>query len=136
MRINATPPLEALRDEELFVRFVAGDDDAYTAMYARYSNRVLSYIYSFHGSDNRNVEDIVYDSFLRLFHERERCCESVGAEPIRNIGGWLFRVARNLSLNHLRSARYLTEFPPVHDERMLVSVEEAHASMFADTPDE
>jgi RNA polymerase sigma-70 factor (ECF subfamily) len=135
MATNATVPLQALCDEELFVLFIGGDDHAYTALYDRYGARLLSYIYSILGAENRAAEDIYQETFLRLFRERAHYSKQAG-EPIRNIGGWLFRVGRNLSLNHIRSARYLTELPPIHDERLLVSVEEAHASMFADIPDE
>jgi RNA polymerase sigma-70 factor, ECF subfamily len=140
MATNGTVLLQALCDEELFMLFIGGDDRAYTAMYERYGARLLSYIYSILGAENRAAEDIFQETFLRLFRERAHYSQQAGSqhggEPIRNIGGWLFRVGRNLSLNHIRSARYLTELPSIHDERLLVSVEEAHASIFADMPDE
>jgi RNA polymerase sigma-70 factor (ECF subfamily) len=135
MATNRTVPLQALCDEELFVLFIGGDDRAYTAMYERYGARLLSYIHSILGAENRAAEDIFQETFLRLFRERAHYSRHPG-EPIRNIGGWLFRVGRNLSVNQIRSARYLTELPPVHDERLLVPVEEAHAAIFADMPDE
>jgi RNA polymerase sigma-70 factor (ECF subfamily) len=136
MGLSQNTPLQALCDEELFKRFIVGDDDAYTALYSRYSSRLLSYIYSILGGENRAAEDLFQESFLRLFREREQYRAGVHQEPIRNIGGWLFRVARNLSLNHIRSTRYLADLPSPHDERLLVSVEEAHAAIFADHPDE
>jgi RNA polymerase sigma-70 factor (ECF subfamily) len=128
--------LQALCDEDLFRAFAAGNDDAYTVIYSRYSGRLLSYIYSILGGENRAAEDIFQESFLRLFRERGHYREHPGQEPIKNIGGWLFRVARNLALNHIRSTRYLTDLPPAHDEALYVTVEEAHASIFADALDE
>jgi RNA polymerase sigma-70 factor (ECF subfamily) len=133
--------LHALCDEDLFTAFTAGNDAAYTVIYSRYSSRVLSYIYSILGGENRAAEDIFQESFLRLFRERGHYNdrthrEHSHQEPIKNIGGWLFRVARNLALNHIRSTRYLTDLPPAHDEALYVTVEEAHASIFADPLDE
>jgi RNA polymerase sigma-70 factor (ECF subfamily) len=135
MTTDGTTPLQALCDGELFMRFVAGDDSAYTALYDRYNARLLSYLHSILGVDNRAAEDIFQETFLRLFRERAHYREH-GGEAIRNIGGWLFRVGRNLALNQIRSMRYLTELPPSHDERLLVPIEEAYSSVFADGPDE
>ncbi len=128
---HTTLALDAHCDEELFNRFLGGEDDAYTTLYSRYSARLLGYVHSIVGTDDAAAEDIFQEAFVRLFRERTRIAASDGAtEPIRNVGGWLFRVARNLALNHIRSQRYLTSLPSSYDEHLLVTVEEAHADTF------
>ena len=129
--------LAALCDEALFSRFIGGDDNAYTALYARYGARLLSYIHSIVGADESAAEDLFQECFLRLFRERARHTGSGDApEPIKNVGGWLFRVARNLSLNHIRSRRHVAPLPAVYDESLLVPVEEAHSSLFGKADNE
>jgi RNA polymerase sigma-70 factor (ECF subfamily) len=131
----AAPALDALRDDELFSRFIEGNDDAYVALYRRYGARLLSYIESLVGREDRAADDLYQETFLRLFRERTRH-HSQPQIPIKNVGGWLFRVARNLTLNHLRSAKYLAEFPANNDEILFTTVEEAHADLFGDGMDE
>ncbi len=128
---------ELLRDEDLFAQFLRGDDVAYSALYNRYSARLLSYIHSIVGADEAAAGDLFQESFIRLFRERERRTGDVmPSEPIRNVGGWLFRVARNLALNHIRSRRYLAPLPPVYDEQLLVTMEEAHSGIYGDADNE
>lgn len=129
--------LEALCDEDLFTRFAAGDDDAYTALYNRYNARVLGYIHSIVGVEESAGDDVFQETFVRLFRERDRhAAHGSESEPIKNVGGWLFRVARNLALNHIRSQRYLAPLPATYDEHLLVTVEEAHAGIFGQTHNE
>jgi len=132
MKSSNSPPLHALRDVELFEAFLSGNDDAFTTVYHRYSTRLLGYIHSILGEHDRAADDIFQEAFLRLFRERKKYGNHRGLAPIQNIGGWLFRVARNLSLNQLRSQRYLTELDVSHDERLLVPVEEAHSDLFGE----
>jgi RNA polymerase sigma-70 factor, ECF subfamily len=127
--------LHTLCDDELFSRFAEGDDRAFTTLYERYRERLLGYVHSLLGNDNAAADDVFQECFLRLFRERERVRGGT-ATAIVNVGGWLFRVARNLSLNQIRSGRYLAALPPEYNEQLLVTVEEAHAGVFDDTPSE
>ncbi len=127
--------LHALCDEELFRRFLNGDDAAYTTLYHRYSARLLGYIRSLLNGDQEAADDLFQETFLRLFRERDRCRDGE-TEAVRNAGGWLFRVARNLTLNHLRSRSYLTPLSSTQDETLIVTVEEAHTDFFCEEPDE
>lgn len=89
------------------------------------------------GADEEAAGDIFQESFIRLFRERERRQnEEPVPEPIRNVGGWLFRVARNLALNHIRSQRHLAPLPALYDEHLLVTMEEAHSGIFGDADNE
>lgn len=127
--------LHTLCDDELFSRFAEGDDRAFTTLYERYRERLLGYVHSLLGNGNAAADDVFQECFLRLFRERERFRNGT-TECIVNVGGWLFRVARNLSLNQIRSGRYLTPLPAEYNERLLVTVEEAHAGVFDDAPSE
>jgi RNA polymerase sigma-70 factor (ECF subfamily) len=127
--------LHTLCDDELFRRFAEGNDRAFTTLYERYRERLLGYVHSLLGVDSPVADDVFQETFLRLFRERERSCAGTAA-PILNVGGWLFRVARNLSLNQIRSGRYLVSLPPEYNEQLVVTVEEAHAAVFDDGPSE
>ena len=134
-RAHTATVMHTLCDDELFRRFCEGRDSAFTVLYERYRERLLGYIHSLLGIGNAVADDVFQECFLRLFRERERCRSGEGA-TIANVGGWLFRVARNLSLNQIRSSRYLTPLPPEYNESLLVTVEEAHAGVFDDGPSE
>lgn len=123
--------LPALCDADLFVRFLSGDNNAYTVLYRRYDARVLGYIQSLLGQENQASDDVFQETFLRLYRERKRAREAEAA-PIQNVGGWLFRVARNLSLNQLRSESYLTEIPEGYNERLVTNVGEAFSGLYGD----
>ena len=45
-------------------------------------------------------------------------------------------MARNLSLNYLRSQRYLMALPTSYDEHLLVTVEEPHSGIYGDPDNE
>lgn len=127
--------LHSLRDDQLFQLFAAGNDDAYTTLYSRYAARLLGYIHSIVGSEEAAADDLFQETFIRLWRERERSRRNHSAK-VANVGGWLFRVARNLSLNHLRSRSYLTQLPSIFDESLAVPIEEAHSGLFGDGREE
>ncbi len=64
--------LPALCDAELFERFMGGDNNAYTVLYHRYSARVMGYVQSLVGMENRAADDIFQETFIRLYRERTR----------------------------------------------------------------
>ena len=121
--------LPALCDAELFERFLDGDNNSYTALYRRYNARVLGYIQSLLGTENQAADDIFQETFIRLYRERNRA-RKPGSSPLQNVGGWLFRVARNLSLNQIRSQNYLTEIPQGYTEQLVTPVDEAYPEFF------
>lgn len=129
-------PLQALSDAELFAQFLAHRDEAFTALYHRYAARLLGYVHSILGEAELACDDIFQESFLRLFRERNNYAVPNPPEPIRNVGGWLFRVARNLALNHLRSCRYLADLDASFDERLLIPIEESFPTLFGEHADD
>lgn len=127
--------LPALCDAELFQRFLDGDNNSYTVLYHRYSARVMGYVQSLLGADNQATDDIFQETFIRLYRERTRTRKAESA-PLRNVGGWLFRVARNLSLNQIRSQNYLTEIPQGYTEQLVTPVDEAYSEFFGQALEE
>ncbi len=126
--------LPALCDGDLFERFLTGENGAYTVLYHRYSARVNGFIRSLLGAGNLAADDVFQETFVRLFRERKRILqqreEGVEVEPLRNVGGWLFRVARNLSLNQIRSEGYLTDLPEGTPEGLVTTTAEAYPDIF------
>lgn len=85
---------------ELLARIASSRDAmALEALYDRYSGPVYSLILRV-TSQNAVAEELTQDVFLRLWRQAHRFDSTRGA-----LAPWLFTVARNLSLDHLRSAR-------------------------------
>ena len=75
----------------------AGPDPTFDALYQRYSREVWAAVYA-RCLDADLAMDMTQESFLRLWRQRE-----IGAE-ITNVRAWLFRVARNLAEDAVKSA--------------------------------
>ncbi len=89
------PSLSPESDQMLMVRAQRGEEEALTLLYVRYRQKILNYIYRFSG--NRAVaEELTQETFIRLV-------KHVGSyRPQGSVGGWIYRIARNLALNYLR----------------------------------
>ncbi len=130
-------------DEGLLERFLSGDDHAFTALYERYEARVLTYLRTILKERPEVADDIFQETFLKLYRERDRASNAGAVSgddaytTIRNFRGWLFRVAHNLAISHLRSSRVgysLSEDDETHrwDERLMVPIEESFAGLFGE----
>lgn len=128
-------------DEILLKQFVAGDDHAFTALYERYEGRVLTYLRTILKECPDVADDIFQETFLKFYRERERAASAAEGDDsyttIRNFRGWLFRVAHNLAISHLRSSRTgysLSEDDETHrwDERLMVPIEDSFANLFGE----
>ena len=88
--------LEERSDEHLFERVRAGDMSAFDMLYARYETRLFGYLRALL-ADRRDAEEVFHDAFLK----------ALDAEDARFAAGgfraWLYKVARNLALNRIRS---------------------------------
>ena len=79
------------------VRLRRGDPDAFDALLARYQNRLYRYLVRF--TANRAVaQDLFQETWLKVITRIHRYDERRPFEP------WLFSVARNLAIDHLRKA--------------------------------
>lgn len=74
----------------------AGDEDAFDRVFAFWRPRLFSFLLRLTGRHDL-AEDLLQETFVRLAtHARE-------LDEATHLGAWLFRVARNLHLDWLRS---------------------------------
>lgn len=96
-------------DEELMRAVQAGDEAAFRLLYRRYERRLLAFLIPYVG-DPGLAEDLVQEAFLRVFRGR------AAYEPRGAFRTWLFAIARNLALDHLRRRRGSPEAAPLPQE--------------------
>jgi len=72
-----------------------GDHDAFGQLVLRYERRVVKVIQRFI-ADRETVSDLAQEAFLRAFQRLQQF------DPSRRFGPWLFRLAINLTCDHLR----------------------------------
>ena len=78
-------------------RLRRGDADAFDALLTRYQNRLYRYLLRL-TADPAAAQDLFQETWLKVITRIHRYDESRPFEP------WLFTVARNLALDHLRKA--------------------------------
>jgi RNA polymerase sigma-70 factor (ECF subfamily) len=88
-------PLGRSSDEDLMWRTQQNDKVAFSLLYERYTDSVLSYLYRMLGSVE-DVEAIAQEVFLRVYRFR-----ATYRYPQR-LNTWLFAITRNLAINHAR----------------------------------
>ena len=73
-----------------------GDTDAFTRLFHYYNARLFPFVLRITKSE-AIAEEIVQETFLRLWVHRDRVAE------MEKPGAWLFLIASNLSMTHLRN---------------------------------
>ncbi len=91
-------------DRELVDRIVARDASAFDVLHARYRDALLRHILRY-VRDRHAAEDLAQEAFLRVWTRAEQWN---GKGPFQ---AWLFRIAANQALNHLRSLRRRPQEP-------------------------
>ncbi len=83
----------------------AGNGEAFGQLYDRYFDTVYRYIY-YRVNDRALAEDFTSETFLRALRR-------IGgiAYQGRDIGAWFVTIARNIVLDHVKSARHRLEVP-------------------------
>ena len=97
-RLSLGTPLLRLRsDEQLVALFRAGSDDAFGVLHDRYRQRLFAYVRQMlSGHSRQDAEDVLQDVFVRAFGALR------GDERAVNVRAWLYRVAHNRCIDHLR----------------------------------
>ena len=90
---------------ELVGKAQAGDGEAFGQLYDRYVDTVFRFIY-FRVNDRTLAEDFTSETFLRAL----RRIGTISYQG-RDIGAWFITIARNIVLDHLKSARARLESP-------------------------
>jgi RNA polymerase sigma-70 factor (family 1) len=84
-------------ERELLQKISRGDTQAFSEFFHTYNARLFPFILKITRT-NTIAEEIVQETFLRAWIHREKL--ALLAEP----AAWLFRIASNLALTHLRNA--------------------------------
>ena len=95
-----------LTDTELMLRLKAGDDSAFDYLVEKFRRPLIGFMYRM-ARNQAVAEELAQEVFLRVYRSRQ----SYAAEA--KFSTWLYRIATNLALNHVRDTR---------NERMLASV--------------
>ncbi len=109
-----TPPAH---DAPLVEEMRQGDLTAFDRLFEKYRNGLRAYVFGML-NDASGAEDIVQDCFVQL----ARHIDTV--DPGKNVGGWLYRVARNKTIDCVRRRKFEVSAgesglaaPPATDER-------------------
>ena len=97
-RLSISLPLLRLRsDDQLLALFRAGSDEAFNVLHDRYRQRLFAYVRQMLSAQSRqDAEDVLQDVFVRAFGALR-----ADARPV-NVRAWLYRVAHNRCIDHLR----------------------------------
>jgi len=85
-------------DEQLIRRFQAGDETAFEEIVNRYKNRLMNFAYRF-VLDREEAEDIVQDTFLKVYQNR------YAYKEIAKFSTWIYTITANLAKTILRKRR-------------------------------
>jgi RNA polymerase sigma factor (sigma-70 family) len=84
-------------DEQLVALFRAGSDEAFGVLHDRYRQRLFAYVRQMlAGHSRQDAEDVLQDVFVRAFGALRSDSRAV------NVRAWLYRVAHNRCIDHLR----------------------------------
>jgi RNA polymerase sigma-70 factor (ECF subfamily) len=86
-------------ERQLVERAIAGDSEAFAALYDLHLVRVYRHVY-YLVNDSREAEDLTAQTFLKAWEAMGRYKER-GAPFL----AWLLRIAHNLTISHLRAKR-------------------------------
>jgi RNA polymerase sigma factor (sigma-70 family) len=88
-------------DNVLFQQALAGDQEAFEALFSRYQHSLFRLIYRYVGEYNE-AHDVLQQVWLQLYLSLPKLYPNVQMKP------WLFTVAHNRSLDVLRRRRFLS----------------------------
>ncbi|HEY1434513.1 MAG TPA: sigma-70 family RNA polymerase sigma factor [Thermoanaerobaculia bacterium] len=87
-----------LEDVDLVRRVLAGEEDLFGILVRRYQARVVSHVARMVGNRD-DALDLSQEIFLKVFQALDRF------NPAFKFSTWLFRIAGNASIDHLRKRR-------------------------------
>jgi RNA polymerase sigma factor (sigma-70 family) len=97
--LHGRSSLLRLQSDDRLVAFVRrGNTSAFEALVGRYESRLLAFCRHLLGS-REDAEDVLQEVFASAFNAL------LADERAINVRPWLYRIARNRSLNHLRKAQ-------------------------------
>lgn len=100
-----------MTDAELVERALEGSEDAFAELVARYERPVFTLVLRM-VRDRSVAEELAQEAFLKAFDRL------ASYDPSRKLSSWLFKIAHNAAIDHLRRQRLATVSldEPVGDE--------------------
>jgi RNA polymerase sigma-70 factor (ECF subfamily) len=92
---------DPIDDKELVAQALKGDESAFGELLERFRRPVFSLIYRMIG-DREQAEDLAQESFVKAFNNLD------SYNPSYRFSSWLFKIANNHAIDHLRRARLST----------------------------
>lgn len=83
-------------DEQLLKLFREGNEEAFEVIFDRYRPRLLTYLKRMLGRSGIDAEDVLQDVFCKAYDSLRADRREIAVKP------WLYRVAHNRSIDHLR----------------------------------
>ena len=111
----------ATADEQLMQAYATGHADAFEMLYERHQMRLWRYIFRSVGQ-SATADDLAQDIWLRVAEQAPVYRPRAGApgRPVARFTTWLFTLARNRVIDHLRGTRPGVSLDePLDDERTL-----------------
>src|SRR5439155_22194559 len=115
-------------DDQLVIAACEGSDEAFEALFRRYRDRITVYARGI-VSDHARAEDIVQDVFVSALRSLRSADREIAFKP------WVYEIAKNACIDHLRRARRASEisidsddFSPVDEGRLSASVASTDAT--------
>ena len=100
-----------LEDKQLVERALAGSQDAYREIVDRYQRPIYSLVIRM-VRDPSTAEDLAQDVFCKAF-------KALGSfDHSRKFSSWLFKIAHNTAIDHLRKRRVSTVSLEIEDTEM------------------
>lgn len=87
-----------MTDEQLAESAKAGDETAFKQLMDRYINAIYGFAFQY-ARNEEDAEDIVQDSFFKTWKHLRRFTKGRAFRP------WLYAIARNTALDHLKKKR-------------------------------
>lgn len=88
-----------MSDEQLVVAILGGSQERFSELVTRYQGRLINYLYRM----LRNLEeahDIAQEVFFKVYQALD------SFDPRYRFSTWLFRVAQNAAIDHMRKRRF------------------------------
>jgi RNA polymerase sigma-70 factor (ECF subfamily) len=98
--ILASGPVSAFSDADLLSSFVqSGNESAFAELYGRHKAEVYTYCLRMMAGDADRASDVFQEVFIKTFEKADQFRNG------SNVAGWIFTIARNMCLNHIRNER-------------------------------
>ncbi len=106
-----------MTDKQLIQDFISGDEDAFHILVARYQKQLFYCVKSI-VLNSEDAKDITQETFIRAFNNLKRLKKK------DSFKSWLFKIAMNLSKDHLRRKKEAVELKNwIPDEKSMVEKE-------------